>query len=142
MRARMMPLLLAGIVVTGCTSADDVLDRPNSLVEMHGLAAQSAPVLTLNWPASVPTYDDGTFVVATAQPDGSATALWETTKPVLNTADEYDAALIARGFLRDSEQIVAAHLVRDYLGPRHRITVITTRSGALTSLAVKVATAQ
>ena len=142
MQARMVPLLLTAIALSGSAGADDVLGRPNSLVEMHGFATQSAPVLTLNWPVSVPPYDDGTFVLATAQPDGSATALWETTKPVLNTADEYDATLIARGFRRESEQSVAAHLVRDYLGPRHRITVITTRSGTLTSLAVKVAAAR
>jgi len=113
MHARMVPLLLTAIALSGCAGADDVLGRPNSLVEMHGFATQSAPVLTLNWPVSVPPYDDGTFVLATAQPDGSATALWETTKPVLNTADEYDATLIARGFRRESEQSVAAHLVRD-----------------------------
>ena len=138
MRARMMSLLLTAIVLTGCARADDVLGRPNSLVEMHGLTAQSAPILTLNWPVSLPTYDDGTFVVATAQPDGSATALWETQYSIRQTADDYDAALFERGFNRENERVVAAHLVRDYRGPRHRVKVIATRSGEWTALAVTV----
>lgn len=138
MRARVLPCLLFAVLLTGCTASPETLTRPASLVEMHGLATRSAPVLTMNWPASVPTYDDGTFVVATAQPDGSATALWETTNLVKDAADDYDASLTERGFTREREQIIAAHPVRDYLGPRHRITVIATRSGALTSLAVKV----
>lgn len=141
MRARaalVTALAIAGIVLPGCSTADHLLARPSSLVEMHGSAARSAPALTINWPASVPTYDDDTFVIATAQPDGSVTALWETRSPIRQTADDYEASLSAHGFIREREQVVAAHLVRDYRGPRHWVTVIATRSGEWTALAVKV----
>ena len=138
MQAHALRLLVAGALMVGCAPSIDVIARPASLVDMHGLANRSAPVLTMNWPAVVPTYDDGTFVIATAQPDGSATALWETTGSVRDVLDRYDRSLTTRGFAREGEELVADHLVRDYRGLRHRVTVIGTRSGERTSLAVTV----
>jgi len=110
----------------------------SNLRAMHGQPAASSPPLTVQWPSSVPAFDSGDLILATADGYGVATALWETTHSAGTALQRYHARLLARGFQSDAMRVFGDQYVRDYRQATRTVRVIAHRRADITELTVTV----
>jgi len=143
-----MPALLAAVslAIFGCadigSSTNPVSSAQyRSLPAMHGQLATMSPMLTLQWPTSVPAFPSGEFVLATAHGTGTATALWQTTASARSALQRYHGRLLAHGFESAAVREIGEYYVRDYRDARSEVRVIAHRHGGLTELTVTVRSA-
>jgi len=122
-----------------CTPSLESRGSPyTTLTGMHAAPLREPSAFTAQWPPSVPIFDAGTLILATAQGPGSTTALWETTRSLDSTIGRYDAVLSARGFINDGGEVIRGQQIRDYLGPGYRVRVVASRTGRTTGLTVTI----
>ena len=151
-RSSALSAVLAAVLLAtfGCVDIDSTAGSTadsatgtqyRSLIAMHGQLATMSPTLTHQWPASVPTFTSGDFVLATAHGSGSATALWQTTHVARTALQLYHARLLAQGFQSVDVRVIGEYYVRDYRDSRSKVRVIAHRLGDITELTVTVRSA-
>ena len=110
-----------------------------SITDSNGNNMQigSGVSLPSNWPSAVPTYDNGTLVMATAQGDGSsASATWTTDATADEAAKSYGDALTGAGFTSGTSANAAGLQGGDYTGNGYKVNVLAMSADNQTTLIV------
>ncbi len=68
------------------------------------------------WPSSVPLFEGGTAIMASANADGSAGAMWTTDAKPEDAAAAYDKAMLAAGFTQADTSNLGGMVMTNYTG--------------------------